>query len=63
MKLSVFERWSHLIGHNHDASVAGNTPYRSRPMTPSPETARDLAESPSVRMRVHSAECFPPKAR
>lgn len=29
-------------------------------MTPSPETARDLAESPSVRIRVHSEECFPP---
>lgn len=40
--------------------LSGNTPYRSRPMTPRPETARDLAESPSVRMRVHSDECLPP---
>lgn len=40
--------------------LRGNTPYRSRPITPNPETARDLAESPSVRIRVHSDECFPP---
>lgn len=29
-------------------------------MTPRPETASDLAESPSVRMSVHSDECLPP---
>lgn len=40
--------------------LSGNTPYRSRPITPKPDTARDLAESPSVRIRVHSEECFPP---
>mmetsp|Transcript_92063 Transcript_92063/g.286519 ORF Transcript_92063/g.286519 Transcript_92063/m.286519 type:complete len:242 (-) Transcript_92063:372-1097(-) len=38
----------------------GNTPYLSRPTTLRPATARALAESPSVRMSVHSAEFFPP---
>ncbi len=41
--------------------LSGNTPYRSLPITPKPDTARDLAESPSVRIRVQSEECFPPK--
>mmetsp|Transcript_98086 Transcript_98086/g.245798 ORF Transcript_98086/g.245798 Transcript_98086/m.245798 type:complete len:237 (+) Transcript_98086:1997-2707(+) len=40
--------------------LRGNTPYLSRPMTLSPATARALAESPSVRMSVHSAEFLPP---
>mmetsp|Transcript_3117 Transcript_3117/g.7422 ORF Transcript_3117/g.7422 Transcript_3117/m.7422 type:complete len:262 (-) Transcript_3117:821-1606(-) len=39
---------------------SGNTPYRSLPTTDNPATARDFAESPSVRIRVHSAECLPP---
>mmetsp|Transcript_2027 Transcript_2027/g.4717 ORF Transcript_2027/g.4717 Transcript_2027/m.4717 type:complete len:239 (-) Transcript_2027:1276-1992(-) len=38
----------------------GNTPYRSRPNTDSPDTARDLAESPSVRISVHSPARFVP---
>ena len=33
---------------------SGNTPKLSRPTTLSPATASDLAESPSVRMSVHS---------
>mmetsp|Transcript_17264 Transcript_17264/g.49335 ORF Transcript_17264/g.49335 Transcript_17264/m.49335 type:complete len:265 (+) Transcript_17264:2086-2880(+) len=38
----------------------GKTPYLSRPTTLRPATARALAESPSVRMSVHSAELLPP---
>mmetsp|Transcript_62239 Transcript_62239/g.185407 ORF Transcript_62239/g.185407 Transcript_62239/m.185407 type:complete len:226 (-) Transcript_62239:911-1588(-) len=38
----------------------GKTPYLSRPMTPRPATARLLALSPSVRMRVHSEARLPP---
>mmetsp|Transcript_25410 Transcript_25410/g.75653 ORF Transcript_25410/g.75653 Transcript_25410/m.75653 type:complete len:231 (+) Transcript_25410:2492-3184(+) len=40
--------------------LSGKTPYLSRPTTLRPATARDLAESPSVRMRVHSCEFLPP---
>lgn len=36
--------------------LSGNTPYKSLPITPSPATASALAESPSVRIRVHFAE-------
>uniref|UniRef100_A0A6G5A4I2 Secreted protein n=1 Tax=Rhipicephalus microplus TaxID=6941 RepID=A0A6G5A4I2_RHIMP len=36
--------------------LRGNTPNLSRPTTASPETAKLLAESPSVRMRVQSTE-------
>mmetsp|Transcript_129512 Transcript_129512/g.415175 ORF Transcript_129512/g.415175 Transcript_129512/m.415175 type:complete len:247 (-) Transcript_129512:797-1537(-) len=39
---------------------SGKTPYRSRPMTPKPATASDLAESPSVKISVHSLDCLPP---
>mmetsp|Transcript_84091 Transcript_84091/g.265457 ORF Transcript_84091/g.265457 Transcript_84091/m.265457 type:complete len:267 (-) Transcript_84091:718-1518(-) len=39
---------------------SGKTPYLSRPTTLSPATARDLAESPSVRIKVQSAEFLPP---
>mmetsp|Transcript_99948 Transcript_99948/g.279986 ORF Transcript_99948/g.279986 Transcript_99948/m.279986 type:complete len:250 (+) Transcript_99948:2135-2884(+) len=38
----------------------GKTPYLSRPMTLSPATASALAESPSVRIKVHAAEPLPP---
>lgn len=38
----------------------GNTPYLSLPTTPKPATARDLAESPSVRIRVQSREFLVP---
>jgi len=40
--------------------LSGNTPYLSRPITPKPETAKDLAESPSVSISVQSKECLPP---
>lgn len=40
--------------------LSGNTPYLSRPITPKPETAKDLAESPSVKISVQSKECLPP---
>mmetsp|Transcript_62238 Transcript_62238/g.185401 ORF Transcript_62238/g.185401 Transcript_62238/m.185401 type:complete len:213 (-) Transcript_62238:989-1627(-) len=39
---------------------SGKTPYRSRPMTLRPATARDFALSPSVRISVHSAPSRPP---
>mmetsp|Transcript_2800 Transcript_2800/g.7255 ORF Transcript_2800/g.7255 Transcript_2800/m.7255 type:complete len:236 (-) Transcript_2800:562-1269(-) len=39
---------------------SGNTPYRSRPTTASPATARALALSPSVRMSVQSQPFLPP---
>lgn len=38
----------------------GNTPYLSLPTTPKPATARDLAESPSVRISVQSREFLVP---
>ena len=38
----------------------GNTPYLSRPMTPRPDKANDLAESPSVNIKVQSMEFFVP---
>ena len=40
--------------------LSGNTPYLSLPTTLRPAIAKDLAESPSVRIRVHSLECFVP---
>mmetsp|Transcript_89223 Transcript_89223/g.191411 ORF Transcript_89223/g.191411 Transcript_89223/m.191411 type:complete len:214 (-) Transcript_89223:46-687(-) len=39
---------------------SGKTPKRSRPTMLRPATAKALALSPSVRMRVHSSEPFPP---
>uniref|UniRef100_A0A6B0UL13 Putative secreted protein n=1 Tax=Ixodes ricinus TaxID=34613 RepID=A0A6B0UL13_IXORI len=36
--------------------LSGKTPYLSRPTTASPDTASDLAESPSVKIRVQSTE-------
>mmetsp|Transcript_25408 Transcript_25408/g.75641 ORF Transcript_25408/g.75641 Transcript_25408/m.75641 type:complete len:280 (+) Transcript_25408:2459-3298(+) len=39
---------------------SGKTPYLSRPTTLRPATARALAESPSVRISVHSLESLPP---
>lgn len=41
--------------------LSGKTPYLSRPITPNPDTASDLAESPSVNISVHSRECLPPE--
>mmetsp|Transcript_1785 Transcript_1785/g.3892 ORF Transcript_1785/g.3892 Transcript_1785/m.3892 type:complete len:207 (+) Transcript_1785:26-646(+) len=38
----------------------GKTPKLSRPTTESPATAKALAESPSVKMSVHSLEFLPP---
>mmetsp|Transcript_26166 Transcript_26166/g.57257 ORF Transcript_26166/g.57257 Transcript_26166/m.57257 type:complete len:226 (+) Transcript_26166:2710-3387(+) len=38
----------------------GKTPYLSRPITLTPATANDFAESPSVRIKVQSCECRPP---
>lgn len=43
--------------------LRGKTPYLSLPITPSPDTASDLAESPSVSISVHSRECLPPGGR
>ena len=40
--------------------LKGYTPYLSRPTSLSPATAMDFAESPSVKIRVHNALCFPP---
>lgn len=40
--------------------LSGNTPYLSRPITPTPAIARDLAESPSVRINVHEWEFLVP---
>lgn len=39
---------------------SGKTPKRSRPTTPRPETASDLAESPSVSISVHKEEFLVP---
>mmetsp|Transcript_14025 Transcript_14025/g.33358 ORF Transcript_14025/g.33358 Transcript_14025/m.33358 type:complete len:208 (+) Transcript_14025:2258-2881(+) len=39
---------------------SGKTPHLSRPMTLSPATARAFAESPSVRISVHSLDSLPP---
>ena len=39
---------------------SGNTPYASRPTSLRPDTASALAESPSVRISVHSALRLPP---
>lgn len=36
--------------------LSGNTPYRSLPTTSIPDIANALAESPSVRIRVHYSE-------
>ena len=36
--------------------LSGKTPKVLRPLSVSPLTTRDLAESPSVRMRVHSSD-------
>mmetsp|Transcript_100219 Transcript_100219/g.251281 ORF Transcript_100219/g.251281 Transcript_100219/m.251281 type:complete len:204 (+) Transcript_100219:62-673(+) len=38
----------------------GKTPYLSRPTTPKPATAKALALSPSVKMRVHWPAFLPP---
>ena len=43
-----------------EAYLSGKTPNLSRPATLRPPTTRDLAESPSVRISVHSSECLPP---
>lgn len=40
--------------------LRGKTPYLSRPITPRPATANDLAESPSVKIRVQPNEFFVP---
>mmetsp|Transcript_9905 Transcript_9905/g.27631 ORF Transcript_9905/g.27631 Transcript_9905/m.27631 type:complete len:218 (+) Transcript_9905:2931-3584(+) len=40
--------------------LSGKTPYLSRPTTLRPATARDLAESPSVKINVQSCEFLPP---
>ena len=48
--------WSHRVG----ANLRGNTPNLSRPATLMPAMTRDLAESPSVRIRVHCSELRPP---
>ena len=39
---------------------SGNTPYRSRPTTVRPAIANAAAESPSVRISVHSCAFFEP---
>ena len=38
----------------------GKTPYKSRPTTPRPDTAKAFAESPSVKIRVQSLPLAPP---
>mmetsp|Transcript_79803 Transcript_79803/g.258133 ORF Transcript_79803/g.258133 Transcript_79803/m.258133 type:complete len:227 (+) Transcript_79803:2201-2881(+) len=40
--------------------LSGKTPYLSRPTMLRPATASDLAESPSVKISVHSCEFAPP---
>ncbi len=40
--------------------LRGKTPNWSRPATLMPAMTRDLAESPSVRIRVHCSELRPP---
>ena len=37
---------------------SGNTPYKSLPITDNPAIAMVLAESPSVKIRVHFLECL-----
>ena len=38
----------------------GKTPYKSRPTTLDPATAIDLAESPSVKIKIQSSDFFVP---
>ena len=40
--------------------LSGNTPYAFLPTTERPAIAIDLAESPSVKIRVHSLDFFVP---